>query len=138
MGIFPEGVNLIPFELSVLASGGEADCSAAGIDFHGNLDAAFKRVPEELPHHLDHIVVSVIVVIPKNNVVGRLPFGPTGLRVIEVSFVRNFNGTLYDFKKLSKLIEKQKRGSKKKHLGRRHKIHEAKKKKMYRSRKVQI
>jgi hypothetical protein len=87
LGIFPEGVNLIPFELSVLASGGEADCSAAGIDFHGNLDAAFKRVPEELPHHLDHIVVSVIVVIPKNNVVGRLPFGPTGLRVIEFSFV---------------------------------------------------
>ena len=73
--ILAEGVDLVALQLGVLAGGGEHDRPAAGVDFLGDLKALFHRVAEQLLHHGDHVLERVVVVVPEDDVVARLPLG---------------------------------------------------------------
>ena len=72
MLIFAESVNLITLEFRVFLRGGQADGFALRIDFASNHEAAVDGVSEQLPHHADHVVVRVIIIIPQYHVVPRL------------------------------------------------------------------
>ena len=71
-----EGVDLVPLQLGVLHGGREHDDSALVVDLLGELPAPLRRMPEELAEHDDHVLVGVIVVVPENDVIPRLPTGP--------------------------------------------------------------
>ena len=43
------------------------------IHFFRDLETSFQRVPEQLPHHVDDVIVGMIIVIPQDHLVPRLP-----------------------------------------------------------------
>ena len=59
----------------VLERGGQADGLALRIDLFGDLKALFPRMAEQLLHHFDDIVIRMVVVVPQDDVVTRLPAG---------------------------------------------------------------
>ena len=73
--IFPEGMNLVAFQFRMFASGGEADGFSLLVDFVSDLVPLFGSVAEQLPHHADHVLIRVLIVVPEHHVVAGLPFG---------------------------------------------------------------
>ncbi len=73
--VFAEGVNLVALELSMFSGSGEDDDVALGVDFGGDLHALFNGMAEELLHHIDDVVVGVVVVVPEDDVVRGLSLG---------------------------------------------------------------
>src|SRR5205085_1864051 len=70
-----EGVDLIALQLGVLHGGCEYDGPAFAVDGHGNFVARWLGMTEELPHHPDHVLERVVVVVPENHVIPRLRLG---------------------------------------------------------------
>ena len=63
-----KGMNLVSLQFRVFHGGCQADCLALAINLGGQFVALVHRVPEQGPHHLDHVLVGVILVIPENDV----------------------------------------------------------------------
>jgi len=73
-GVAAEGMDLIAFQFGVFLGCRQADGAARVIDLGGDLHPALQRVTEQLPHHTDHVIVGMIVVIPQDHVEARLAF----------------------------------------------------------------
>ena len=69
-------MDLVPLQLGVLHGRREHDDAPLVVNLLGELPAPLRRMPEELAEHDDHVLVGVIVVVPENDVVPRLPAGP--------------------------------------------------------------
>ena len=65
-------MNLVPFQFGVFTGGRQADDAARRIDFFGDLEGFLIGMPEQFLHHADHVIVGVLVVVPKDDVVARL------------------------------------------------------------------
>ena len=68
-------MDLVAFQLGVFECRGETDRTSRVIDLGGNLETLFQRVPEQGLHHLDDVLVGVIIIIPEQHLVARLAFG---------------------------------------------------------------
>src|SRR5690606_21177467 len=90
-GIGAESANLLHLQLGMFARGGQANGAACAIDAASDLEAGFERMAEELLHHDHHVLIRVIVVVPEDDMVARLPLGffLGGLALF-------FDGTLVD------------------------------------------
>ena len=74
-GILAEGVDLVAFQFGVLPGGGQADRAALLVHGLGDQEPLLGRVPEQLLHHADDVVVRVVVVVPEHHVVAGLTLG---------------------------------------------------------------
>src|SRR4029077_3359096 len=77
--VFAVGVDLIALQLRVLAGCGEHNGTAAAVDFHSNLKSLLDRVTKKLLHHGHDVLGRVLLVVPQDDVVARLPLGLLGL-----------------------------------------------------------
>jgi hypothetical protein len=73
--VLAKGMDLVAFQFGVLAGGREHDSSPPIVDFISDLKALFHRMPEKLLDHRDYILERVVLIVPQNDVVARLPFG---------------------------------------------------------------
>ncbi len=69
-------MNLVSLQFGMLEGRREHDHAPLVIDLLGELPAPLRRMPKELAEHDDHVLVGVIVVVPEDDVVSRLPSGP--------------------------------------------------------------
>jgi hypothetical protein len=67
-------MNLVPFEFGMFPSGGETDGASTRVYGGSDLETLFNRMTKQIPHHLDHVLVCVVIVVPEYHMVTWLPF----------------------------------------------------------------
>jgi len=64
---------LVALQFGMLLGRRQHDRATGAIDLLRQLEAAFVRMAEELLQHRHHVLVGMIVVVPEDHVIPRLP-----------------------------------------------------------------
>ena len=75
MLIRPIRLDLITLQFRVLQGRRQANRLPLRIHFLRDLKPLLPRVAKQFLHHLDDVIVRMVIVIPQNDVVSRLPLG---------------------------------------------------------------
>jgi hypothetical protein len=74
-GILAVGMYLIALQLGMLSGRRQHNGFATVIDFFGDLEALYHGVAKKLLQHGDDVFERMILVVPQNDIVSRLPLG---------------------------------------------------------------
>lgn len=68
-------MDLVSLQFRVFFGRGKADGTAFCVHFDSDLEPTFYLMTKQGSHHLDDVFIRVIIVIPQDDMIARLPLG---------------------------------------------------------------